>query len=308
MMKLGMNHPMGPLTLADFIGLDVCLAILERPARGPRRSEVPRLSAAPPDGRRRPPRPEVRPGLLQVLRAACRPPSGSRLALVAWAVTAHLGGTAAVWWLSTLPREPDRAGTDRPRSGASSSSRTRGNAGVAAGGGSRGLAAGAVLLRQGLQMARAGARERAASSAAVIATAGFTARGRFRSRSIQCGLLGSGAGVDWSRSSRDAPAHLSSGLPFQLHLTTSCPAARRLRLPSRLVRQHVALPELREHAEIRLRQRVVIARNGRRGPCHRLAGGSRAAVGRDRHLRRESIGAGRRSRAGRPPPVGIVTG
>ncbi len=28
-MKLGMNHPMGPLTLADFIGLDVCLHIME---------------------------------------------------------------------------------------------------------------------------------------------------------------------------------------------------------------------------------------------------------------------------------------
>ena len=28
-MKLGANHPMGPLELGDFIGLDICLAIME---------------------------------------------------------------------------------------------------------------------------------------------------------------------------------------------------------------------------------------------------------------------------------------
>ena len=28
-MKLGANHPMGPLSLGDLIGLDVCLAIME---------------------------------------------------------------------------------------------------------------------------------------------------------------------------------------------------------------------------------------------------------------------------------------
>jgi len=33
-MKLGMNHPMGPLTLADFIGLDVCLEIMDVLATG----------------------------------------------------------------------------------------------------------------------------------------------------------------------------------------------------------------------------------------------------------------------------------
>jgi 3-hydroxybutyryl-CoA dehydrogenase len=29
MMRLGANHPMGPLALADFVGLDTCLAIME---------------------------------------------------------------------------------------------------------------------------------------------------------------------------------------------------------------------------------------------------------------------------------------
>ena len=33
-MRLGANHPMGPLELADFIGLDTCLAIMERLHRG----------------------------------------------------------------------------------------------------------------------------------------------------------------------------------------------------------------------------------------------------------------------------------
>ncbi len=33
-MKIGMNHPMGPLELADLIGLDICLYIMEELHRG----------------------------------------------------------------------------------------------------------------------------------------------------------------------------------------------------------------------------------------------------------------------------------
>jgi 3-hydroxybutyryl-CoA dehydrogenase len=44
-MKLGMNHPMGPLTLADFIGLDVCLAIMNVLHEGIRRPKISPIAA-----------------------------------------------------------------------------------------------------------------------------------------------------------------------------------------------------------------------------------------------------------------------
>ena len=38
-MKLGANHPMGPLELGDFVGLDICLAIMDVLYKGDRRQQ-----------------------------------------------------------------------------------------------------------------------------------------------------------------------------------------------------------------------------------------------------------------------------
>ena len=68
-MKGGCNFPMGPLALLDLVGLDTSLAILDAlydEFRDPNYAAVPVAAA---HGGRRPARPEVRRGLLRLLRA-----------------------------------------------------------------------------------------------------------------------------------------------------------------------------------------------------------------------------------------------
>ena len=64
--KLGFAHPLGPLALADLIGLDTCVAIMEVLAGGARRREVRAVPAAARARRGGPSRPQVRPRFLRL--------------------------------------------------------------------------------------------------------------------------------------------------------------------------------------------------------------------------------------------------
>ncbi len=70
--RLGFAHPLGPLALADLIGLDTCVAIMEVLHRGLGDPEVCAVPAAPPLRAGGTARPQVRRGLLPVLTAARR--------------------------------------------------------------------------------------------------------------------------------------------------------------------------------------------------------------------------------------------
>ena len=72
-MKLGANHPMGPLELADFIGLDTCLAVMQVLYEGLADSQVPAVPAAGEVRRGRLARPQDQARLLRLPRRDAGP-------------------------------------------------------------------------------------------------------------------------------------------------------------------------------------------------------------------------------------------
>ena len=78
-MKLGANHPMGPLELADFIGLDTCLSIMQVLYEGLSDSKVPPVPVAGEICRGRLAGPQDRPRLLRLHADAAASDAVARL-------------------------------------------------------------------------------------------------------------------------------------------------------------------------------------------------------------------------------------
>ena len=74
-MQLGANHPMGPLALGDFIGLDVCLAIMETLYNETGDSKYRPALLLAQDGPRRPAGQEDRQGLLRLFQVISQAPT-----------------------------------------------------------------------------------------------------------------------------------------------------------------------------------------------------------------------------------------
>ena len=92
-MKLGAHHPMGPLELADFIGLDTCLSIMQVLHEGLADSEVPAVPAAGEICRGRLARPQDPARFLRLPRRQAGPDALSRHRV------------ASLWWARcALPR------------------------------------------------------------------------------------------------------------------------------------------------------------------------------------------------------------